>query len=218
MPCSPCLLGTALTKRTAESRCSPPSFVCWTRLLLPPVPRGRGKRGGRGNFPSLLPHASLVAALVVDNGSGMLQAGFLSSRSVPFLSTGPSSSAHWLVRTTCTRSLFLAVACARLVFLVHALRYVRFGFWQARDARHHGRYGPEGGLRRAVQKTAENPQLQFIKVAEADPMVSQTIEIHQLLDKVVHVPVVQVVRFHRSFISPSWRRGSFPWSRLFVGS
>ena len=37
-------------------------------------------------------------------------------------------------------------------------------FWLARDARHHGRYGPEGGLRRAVQKTAENPQLQFIKV------------------------------------------------------
>ena len=49
-------------------------------------------------------------------------------------------------------------------------------------------------------------------------MVSQTIEILQLLDKVVDVPVVQVVWFHRSFISPSWRRGSFPWSRLFVGS
>ena len=27
---------------------------------------------------------------------------------------------------------------------------------------HHGRYGPEGPLRRAVQKTAENPQLEFI--------------------------------------------------------
>ena len=49
-------------------------------------------------------------------------------------------------------------------------------------------------------------------------MVSQTIEIPQLLDWVVDVPVVQVVWFHRSFISPSWRRGSFPWSRLFVGS
>ena len=43
--------------------------------------------------------------------------------------------------------------------------------------------------------------------AEADPMVSQTIEIPQW-----------VVWFHRSFISPSCRRGSFPWSRLFVGS
>ena len=48
-------------------------------------------------------------------------------------------------------------------------------------------------------------------------MVSHTIEIPQLLDTVVDVPVVQVVWFHRSFISPSCRRGSFPWSRLFVG-
>ena len=55
-------------------------------------------------------------------------------------------SASWPVctRRTSTRSLFLAVACARLVFLVHDVRYVPFGFWQARDARHHGRYGPEG--------------------------------------------------------------------------
>ena len=43
------------------------------------------------------------------------------------------------------------------------------------------------------------------RYAEADPMVTQTIEIPQLLDKVVDVPVVQVVWFHWSFISPSWR-------------
>ena len=66
-----------------------------------------------------------------------------------------------------------------------------------------------------LQKTVEVPQLQFIKVvfnscryAEADPMVSETKEIPQFFDKVVDVPVVQVVRFHRSFISPSLRRGS----------
>ena len=47
-------------------------------------------------------------------------------------------------------------------------------------------------------------------------MVSQTIEIPQFWDKVVDVPVVQVVRFHRSFISPSWAE-AVPWSRLFVG-
>ena len=67
--------------------------------------------------------------------------------------------------------------------------------------------------------------VQFIKVVfipvvmqRRIPWSSQTIEIHQLLDKVVDDPVVQVVWFHRSFISPSWPRGSFPWSRLFVGS
>ena len=50
MPCSPCLPGAALTKRTAESRCSPLSFVCWTRLLLPPpsLGGGRKRRVGKG--------------------------------------------------------------------------------------------------------------------------------------------------------------------------
>ena len=70
---------------------------------------------------------------------------------------------------------------------------------------HHGRYGPEGVLRRAVHQS----RLHSCRYAEADPMVSQTMEIPQLLDKVVDVPVVQVVWFHRSFISPSWRSGSF---------
>ena len=45
-------------------------------------------------------------------------------------------------------------------------------FWQARDARHHGRYGPEGRVCRSAQKTAENPQLQFIKVVSI-PVVMQ---------------------------------------------
>ena len=40
----------------------------WKRwfVALPPLhrPLGRGRRGGRGNFPSLLPHAPLVAAAV----------------------------------------------------------------------------------------------------------------------------------------------------------
>ena len=58
------------------------------------------------------------------------------------------------------RVLIPAVACARLVFLVHALWYVSFVF---------GRLvmlGITAGMDqkegRSVQKTAENPQLQFI--------------------------------------------------------
>ena len=94
------------------------------------------------------------------------------------------------------------------------LRCVPFLLSSGPGCSHHGRYGPEGGLRRAVHQG----RLHSCRYAEADPMVSQTIEIPQLLDKVVDVPVVQVVWFHRSFTSPSWRRGSFPWSRLFVRS
>ena len=40
-----------------------------------------------------------------------------------------------------------------------------------------------------------------------------TTEISQLLHKVIDVPVCRSSRF----TSPSWRRGSFPWSKLFVG-
>ena len=38
---------------------------------------------------------------------------------------------------------------------------------------HHGRYGPEGPLRRSVQKTAENPQLEFINKVVFIPVVLQ---------------------------------------------
>ena len=44
------------------------------------------------------------------------------------------------------------------------LRCVPFLLSSGPGCSHHGWYGPEGGLRRAVQKTSENPQLQFIKV------------------------------------------------------
>ena len=71
-----------------------------------------------------------------------------------------------------------------------ALRAVLPLWFSGPDALHQGRYGPKGGLRRAVQKTVENPQLQFIKVVFLPVvvqrrilMVSQTIEIPQLLDK-----------------------------------
>ena len=79
---------------------------------------------------------------------------------------------------------------------------------------HHGRYGPEGGFRRAVQKTAENPQLQFIyKVVDIPfvphrqiPMVQafpKTIEIPQLrVDRAVDAPVMQVLQF-RTFSNAS---------------
>ena len=74
---------------------------------------------------------------------------------------------------------------------------------------HHGRYGPEGGLRRNVQKTVENSQLQFIKVVfipvvtpRRIPRSHRPTEIPQLLDKVVDVPVVQVVRSPRGRPSP----------------
>ena len=70
---------------------------------------------------------------------------------------------------------------------------------QATDACHHGRYGPEGAVRGSVQKTADFPQFQFIKVVDNSfvlqrliPMVLATIEIPQLcVDTVVDAPFMR---------------------------
>ena len=92
------------------------------------------------------------------------------------------------------------------------LRCVPFLLSSGPECSHHGRYGPEGGLRRAVHQG----RLHSCRFAEADPMVSQTIEIPQLLDKVVAVSVVQVVWFHRSSHFPVVVQRQSPWSKLFV--
>ena len=88
---------------------------------------------------------------------------------------------------------------------------------QAHDARHHGRFGPEGqsryGAHGQTVQTVESPQLQSIQVVDISfaaqrqslmvQTVCQTIDILQLLYKVVDVPVSWSSRF----TSPSWRRG-----------
>ena len=76
---------------------------------------------------------------------------------------------------------------------------------QAHDARHHGRYGPEGqlcsGAHGQTAKTVESPQLQFQVVdisfaAQTRSLMVQTVRqtktiaVHQLLYKVVDIPVV----------------------------
>ena len=95
-----------------------------------------------------------------------------------------ASSEQQQHRRTSTRSLFLAVACARLVFLVHVLRYVPFVFWQARDARHHG---PEGLVRRHPFRGAEaDPHRLDYSADHGDPPVAVRF-------LVVDAPVVQVV-------------------------
>ena len=67
------------------------------------------------------------------------------------LSSGPRCSTSWPVRIRSTVTCF---SCARLVLLV----ILHFALCclpclLARDARHHGRYGPEGQLPRRVQNT-----------------------------------------------------------------
>ena len=54
-----------------------------------------------------------------------------------------------------------------------APRAVFFRCPQALDACHHGRYGPEGMLCVAVQKTADFPQLQFLAGRAVHPVVAQ---------------------------------------------
>ena len=80
---------------------------------------------------------------------------------------------------------------------------VPFRCRQAHDACHHGRYGPEGALRGAVQKTADSPQLQFIegrrfpcRCAEADSprLFVGPKRFPSCLDTVINVPVAQVVQ------------------------
>ena len=55
-----------------------------------------------------------------------------------------------------------AVVCLRCWFswLCSSSRFVPFGFWQTRDARHHGRYGPNG-----LFQVRRHP----FRAAEADP-------------------------------------------------
>ena len=104
----------------------------------------------------------------------------------------------------------VAVACSRLVLLV-TLHFALCFFpgWQAHDARHHGRFGPEGQLRHGAHvqtaQTVESPQLQSIQVVDISfavqrqslmvQTVRQIIDILQLLYKVVDVPVSMSSRF-----------------------
>ena len=74
-------LGTRKLQRLWNERVS-----CW---------RARGGRGRRGGSLGLL-HITLAAALVIDNGSGMLLAGFLPFTLCPLLSsTGPARLFGW---------------------------------------------------------------------------------------------------------------------------
>ena len=97
---------------------------------------------------------------------------------------------------------------ARLVLLVTLhLPLCFLPCLQARDARHHGRYGPEGMLRFAVQKTADVRSRSSSQVVDfllrcrglfpwsccsADHRVSPVAPVH-----VVDVPVLQVVQLPR---------------------
>ena len=99
---------------------------------------------------------------------------------------------------------------ARLVLLVSLHLLLCFlPCLQARDARHHGRYGPEGMLRFAVQKTADVRSRSSSQVVDfllrcrglfpwsccsADHRVSPVAPVH-----VVDVPVMQVVQLPRWF-------------------
>ena len=65
----------------------------------------------------------------------------------------------------------LCVRLRRLVLLVTRAVFLRCP--QAPDACHHGRYGPEGMLCVAVQKTADFPQLQFLAGRAVHPVVAQ---------------------------------------------
>ena len=82
-------------------------------------------------------------------------------------SLGPGCSASWPMWTRRTvlfvrSSSTLAVACAQLVLLVTLLLALFPSLSSGPDACPHGRYGPEGMLRVAVQTTADFPQLQFL--------------------------------------------------------
>ena len=81
----------------------------------------------------------------------------------------PRTSSHSSHGRACRRLLLFswpsstaAVACLRRWFswFRSSSRCVPFGFWQARDAQHHGRYGPEGLL-----QVRRHP----FRAAEADP-------------------------------------------------
>ena len=105
MPCSPCLHGTALTKRTAEWRCSLLSFVCWTRLLL---------IVGMDQKDFLHRARRRLRQWHVQGWFCWLLFALCSF----LLSSGPRCFASWLVWTRRTVLRFSAVACARLVLLV----------------------------------------------------------------------------------------------------
>ena len=98
--------------------------------------------------PTLLPHVSLVVALFVVNGGGMLLAGFLCSL---LTLAGLSCWASWSVWTRMTVFFALVVVSGGGICWAGlagcSSRCVPCCRLQARDARHHGRYGPEGQLR-----------------------------------------------------------------------
>ena len=84
---------------------------CWSRRAR--GGRGkRGRRGRRGGFPGL-PHIPLAAALVFDNGSGIVLGGFAGFvLCFPSLSSGPGCAAScsvWTRRTVLQRDSGLSV-------------------------------------------------------------------------------------------------------------
>ena len=152
------------------------------------------KKEERRNF---LVVASLVAAFIVDNGSGLSMLVLLSwcFRCIPFVCRqgsavwqhgrhGPGLQSHVVVSgsgicktgfATLPRAVFLFVVVKPkmldiMAFTDQKISYVllmwKVGFTgyyapravfpslsSGRDARHHGRFGPEGQLPRGVQKT-----------------------------------------------------------------
>ena len=124
--------------------------LCGTSLLGPPRGGGRGggrgRRGGRDDFLALRV-LSFVTALVVESDSGMLSmlvflVTYLFALSSFRLSSGlrcPASRPVWTRRTMARSSSILAVACARLVFLVSRLAVCSLWLSAGPQA---GRYGP----------------------------------------------------------------------------
>ena len=121
----------------------------WRRwILLPPRRRKRKKRKKR-RPPLGRPHLPSVAALVVVYGNGMLLAGFLLCSLCSLLTlAGLSFQTSLSVWTRSTVFIALVVNSSSGICWAGltgcSSRCVPCCRFQARDARHHGRYGPGG--------------------------------------------------------------------------
>ena len=103
---------------------------------------------------------SSLRALVVIPGSGMCTAGFTgyaALRAVSFVAVRPQ-----MLGILAGMEQIDSYAVGRFCLSRCNSRCIPSCCPQAPDACHHGRYGPEGMLRVAVQKTADFPQLQFL--------------------------------------------------------
>ena len=135
--------------------------------------------------------------LVVDSGSGICRVGFAGFPRAVFLFVCQAQDAPHLAGINQRDSYAVGWFCWYCTS-----RFVPSCRLQATDACHHSRYGPEGAVRGAVQKTAEIPQLQFITVVDISfvvqrliAMVLATIEFPQLrVETVVDALILQVVQ------------------------